>query len=366
MLRIIAIDKRYGQKPFPGFSFLVYFSRCLRLSLVLLLLGALPVAAEQGDIVAEVGSEAIKAGELEGDLALQLGKLHEQIYELKRKKLEELIADSLLRQEAENRGVTVQALLDAEVAAKVAPVTEREFESLYQQKKNMFRGPEKKIREQLESEILAQRTAARKETFIQQLRAERGVVVHLQPPSLVRVAIDGGDKAAFKGFPEAPVVIIEFADFQCPFCRKALSALEKVRAAYPKQVRLVYRHFPIDVLHPQARLAAQAAECAGAQGRFWEYHDRLFTNVDLFPAQLRELAKGLNLDVAAFEECLNGEWARGKVAQDVEAGNRAGVSGTPTFFINGRQLVGAQPFDAFRGIIEQELAGYRRESMNQK
>jgi protein-disulfide isomerase len=347
---------------FPVFS---YFSRCLRISAILLL-SALPAAAEQDPVAAEVGRETIATEALERDIASQLGKLNEQIYELKRKKLEELIAASLLKQEAERRGITVEALLDAEVTAKVPPVTDREIESLYQQKKNMLRGPEKKIREQLLSEVVTQRTAAQKQAFIGQLRSERGVLVHLRPPTLVRTALDGGDKAAFKGLAEAPVVIVEFSDFQCPFCRKALSALDKVRAAYPKDVKLVYRHFPIDIIHPQARLAAQAAECAGAQGRFWEYHDGLFNNVDLFLPQLQQLAKGLNLDKAAFEACLNGEWARDKVAEDVKAGTRAGVSGTPTFFINGRQLVGAQPFEAFRGIIEQELAGHRRESMNQR
>lgn len=325
--------------------------------------GPLARAAEQESLLAEIDGEGIRAQELEQALGLQLPQLYEQIYALKRKKLDELIVEKLLRQEAAKRGLSIHQLLDAEVTSKVGQVTEQEVESLFQQTKGKFRGPEKGIRERLRSELLTQRTTAQKEAFIRRLRAERRVVVHLQPPTPLRVAVDGRDGAAVKGVPEVRVVIVEFSDFQCPYCRKTLSELEKVRTAYPKEVQLLYRHFPIDRLHPQARLAAQAAECAGAEGRFWEYHDRLFDQVDLSPPKLRELAEGLQLDVSTFERCLSGEWARTRVAQDVEAGTRVGVSGTPTFFINGRRLVGAQSFEAFQAIIEQELAMPGRQSM---
>jgi protein-disulfide isomerase len=314
-------------------------------------------------MLAEIDGEVIRAEELEQALGLQLTQLYQQLYELKRKKLDELIVDKLLRQEAAKRSLSTQQLLDAEVTSKVSQVTEQEVEDLFQQHKGKLRGPEKGIRERLRSELLTQRTTAQKEAFIRQLKAERRVVVHLQPPTPIRVAVDGQDEAAVQGVPEAPVVIVEFSDFQCPYCRKTLSELEKVRTAYPKEVRLVYRHFPIDRLHPQAQLTAQAAECAGAAGRFWEYHDRLFNQLDLSPQRLKELAEELGLDLPTFEQCLNSEWVRTRVAQDVEAGTRVGVSGTPTFFINGRLLVGAQPFEAFKTIIEQELAIHGRQSM---
>jgi protein-disulfide isomerase len=340
----------------------------LTASLAALLFGhpARPLAAEQVDVLAEIAGVALTAQEVDQALGPQLGKLYQQIYEVKRRKLDELIAEKLLRQEAAKRGLSVQQLLDAEVNSKADQVTEQEVESLHQKNRTKLRGPEKKIRERIRSELVAERAATQREAFIRQLRAERRVVVYLQPPIPIRVSLDGGEKAAVKGLPEAPVVIIEFSDFQCPFCRKALTELDRVRAAYPKDVKLVYRHFPIDRLHPQAWLAAQAAECAGAEGRFWEYHDRLFAQSDLSLPKLKELAQGLKLDLPAFEQCLNGEWARTRVAQDVEAGKRAGVSGTPTFFINGRVLAGAQPFESLRAIIEQELATRAVQSMGRK
>jgi len=328
-----------------------------------LLLGTSVGAAGGGDVLAEVEGEAITAQAAEAALAAQLANLEEQIYKLKLEKLEEMIAETLLRQEAKKRGISIQELLGVEVASKVARLTEQEVDNFYQQRKAGLRGPEKEVRERIRSELNAQRAAAQKEAFVRQLRAERRVVVHLQRPAPIRVAVDGREGAALKGFPMAPVLIVEFSNFQCPYCRKALNELEKVRAAYPKEVKLVYRHFPIDRLHPLARLAAQAAECAGAEGHFWEYHDLLFSQADLSEQKLKELALGLKLGLQAFEQCLSGEWARARVAQDVEAGARAGVSGTPTFFINGRLVVGAQSFDVFKRIIEEELAMYRRQSL---
>jgi protein-disulfide isomerase len=316
---------------------------------------------EAGAALAEVEGEVIGVQAVEGALAAQLATLEEQIYELKRKKLEEMIAETLLRQEAQRRGISLEELLTTEVTVKAGLVTEQEVESFYQQNRTRLRGGEKAVLERIRSSLQAQRAAAQREAFLRQLRAERRVLVHLQPPRAIKVVVTEREGAAVKGPPVAPVVIVAFSDFQCSYSRKALSELEKVQTAYPGEVQLVYRHFPIDSLHPQARLAAQAAECAAAEGRFWDYHDRLFDQTDLSSMQqLKDLALGLRLDLPTFERCLSEEWARTRVTQDVEAGTRAGVSGTPTFFINGRLLVGAQPIEAFQTIIDQELAALRR------
>jgi protein-disulfide isomerase len=352
----------HGEESVP---FLLPFLRLLSFSPTLflgatILLGALAGAAEREDLLAEIDGEAIRTQDVEQALGLQLGKLYEQIYELKRKKLEELIVEKLFSQEAEKRGFSVQQLIEAEVTSKVGQVTEAEVDYFYEQNKGRFRGEQKAVRERIKSSLQSQRAAAEKEAFLRQLRAERRVVVHFKPSGPIKVLVPTREGAAVKGPPEAPVVIVEFSDFQCPYCRNALSNLEKVLTAYPKEVRLVYRHFPIERLHPQARLAAQAAECAGAKGRFWPYHDRLFDQADLSLQKLKELAQGMGLDLPSFEQCLNDEWARTRVTQDVEAGTRVGVSGTPTFFINGRLLVGAQPFEAFKTVIEEELAVLRR------
>lgn len=313
-------------------------------------------AAAGGRVLAEVDGEAITAEAVDRAVALPLAEFQGQLYELKRRKLEELISETLLRREAARRRVSVPELLDAEVTAKTGPVTDQEIETFYRENRARLSGDDKAVRERIRSFLQAQRLAAEREAFLQKLRSQSHVVVRLNRPPPVRVAVDPREGAAVKGPPGAPVAVVEFSDFQCPFCKKALAELERVLAAYPTQVRLIYRHLPLEGIHPQARGAAEAAECASTQGRFWEYHDRIFAEPeDLSPAKLRRLAEEVRLNLEDFEQCLTQGQTRAAVAQDTAVATRLGLTGTPTFFINGRPIQGAQPFQAFRAIIDEEL-----------
>jgi len=329
-------------------------------ALLLSLLTAITGSAQGPGIAAEVDRRAITTAEVDVALGSELAVLQQQIDALRRKKLDELIGEELLSREATRRGVTVPQLLEAEVAVKPGEVTEEEIERLYQRNKGRFRDAESVVRGRIRATLEAERTNGRKAALVRQLRQESRVVVWLEAPKPTRLTVEARGDAAVKGPASAPVTIVEFSDFQCPFCRKTLPELDRVLAAYPREVRLVYRHFPLDALHPRARLAAQAAECAGSAGRFWEYHDLLFSYEDFSPSALRKAAEVVGLDVPRFEQCLGDERTRSKVAVDVDAGTRAGVSGTPTFFINGQRVVGAQGFETFRSMIEQELAAVKR------
>lgn len=166
------------------------------------------------------------------------------------------------------------------------------------------------------------------------------------------------DDDPVKGDPDAQVTIIEFSDFECPFCKRfydnTLSQLEEEYIETGK-AKLVYRDFPLSI-HPDAQKAAEAAECAEDQGMFWEYHDMLFENQQaLDTASLKSYANTLGLDTAEFDSCLDSGKHAQEVKDDFNDGRAAGVSGTPTFFINGQKIVGAQPIDAFRQIIDAEL-----------
>jgi len=166
------------------------------------------------------------------------------------------------------------------------------------------------------------------------------------------------DPARLRGNPNAPVVIVEFSDFQCPFCRKVQPTLKKLLAKYDGRVSLAYRDFPLRGMHGQAELGAESARCAGDQGKFWEFHDVLFENPDkLNRNALLELARSLRLDEKQFASCLSSGKFRPEVEQDLQDGIRAGVMGTPGIFINGTLLSGAQPEAAFEHVIESELAG---------
>lgn len=331
----------------------------------LLMALALPVAAQtpaKSEPLAEVDGEVITAEEVERALGASLAKLQEQIYTLKRQTVETLIAERLLAKEAAKRGVSVSALLEAEVTGKAGLVTVEELEAFYQANRARLTGDEATVREQLRGHLQNQRLAARREDFLQALRSQATVLVHLKPPLVFRaqVAVDG---APSKGSAMAPVTIVKFEDFHCPFCKRVQPTLTQLLARYGEKVKLVHRDFPIDSLHPAARNAHEAARCANDQGKFWAYHEALYANAPkASPEQLRAYAQEVGLNLPAFDQCLSSGKHRAAVQKDVEEGTRAGVTGTPAFFINGRLLSGAQPLESFARVIEEELARLRRGS----
>lgn len=190
----------------------------------------------------------------------------------------------------------------------------------------------------------------------------QGGQIGQKPEGPERVAVSPDDDPAL-GRAEAPVVIVEFSDFQCPYCaRFAQQTFPQLKREYidTGKVRLVFRDFPLS-FHQNAALAAEAAQCAHEQGRFWEYHDRLFAGQGEWSGSANAgqvfagYAEGLGLDGARFRECLSSKRYAAEVQKDFNDGKGYGVTGTPTFFINGVKLVGAQPFSAFQQAIEAEL-----------
>jgi protein-disulfide isomerase len=166
------------------------------------------------------------------------------------------------------------------------------------------------------------------------------------------VALDG---APLRGPESAKVTIVEFADFQCPFCTRVNSTLTQIREQYPKDVKLVFKHLPLRI-HPQAAGAHAAAEAAHRQGKFWEMHDRIFSNQsDLAPETFTGYAQQVGLDVDAFKKDVGSDDVKKRLDADTREAQKLGVSGTPAFFINGKYLAGAQPFEAFKQRIDEEL-----------
>jgi len=326
------------------------------ISLLLLGFGITSMAEAASEPLAEVDDIAITSEEVEKPLASQLSKLEEQIYNLKRQRVEALINEKLLAREAAKRGISVPALLDAEVTSKVGLVTEQEVEKTYQQNKANLKGDESTVRNQIRASLQNNKLAAKREEFLSSLRSQAKVVVNLKPPPVLRVevAVDG---APFKGPAQAPVTIVEFSDFHCPFCRRVLPTLAQLESQYGEKIKLVFRDFPIDNLHPGATKAHEAARCANEQGKFWAYHDKLFAApAKSSPEIFKGFAKDVGLDVPRFENCFDSQKYQAAIKKDIEEGNRVGVMGTPAFFINGRLLSGAQPLDAFVRVIDDELA----------
>lgn len=230
-----------------------------------------------------------------------------------------------------------------------------------------------RLRELLINKILARRAAAERgsivdyvrahpsaagesgEAFVAALFADAHVQILLAPPEPPRIAVPT-DGAPVRGAADAPVTVVEFADFQCPQSRRLQPVLRRVLDDYPGRVRLVMRNLPRP-FHRNARLAAQAAACAGEQQAYWAYHDLLFQNQDALDAvALKEYARRLNLDVARFGACLDSGRSAASIDAEADQATRLGVHATPTFFVNGRYLTGAQNYGDFIVVIDAELA----------
>jgi protein-disulfide isomerase len=313
-----------------------------------------PSAVVKGEVLAEVDSVPITKDEIEKALAVQLSKLEEQIYTLKKQRLDAMIVERLIAKESAKRNVSEAALLDAEVTSKVGLVTEQEINAFYQAN-NLPKDDDQTRREQVRSRLQSQKIAAQREAFVKRLRSQAKVAVYLNPPPVQRIQMNV-DGAPFVGAADAPVTIVEFSDFHCPFCQRAEDTVAQILSRYGDRVRVMWRDYPVDNLHPQSRKAHEAARCASDQGKFWPYQKALFAGPPKQPDQLPVVAQGTGLDTARFKACLESGKHQAAVQKDVEEGKRLDVTGTPTFFINGRVLVGAQPLEAFVRVIDDELA----------
>jgi protein-disulfide isomerase len=331
---------------------------------LVLLAGACSTSAQQarqpssGDVIATVGGVSITLEQID-EKALQepagnFGslKLAQALYEARRATAEEMIGNVLLDQEARRRGIERAALVEQEITANAAPVTEADVAAWYGSNPQRVQGAAlDQVRAPIKSMLTEERLENARDVYVNTLKAKTAVRMMLEPP---RSAVRAGTSPA-KGPANAPVELIEFADFQCPFCLAASPTVKRVLDTYGDRIHFVYRNFPLQN-HPDARPAAEAAQCAHEQGQFWPYHDRLFAQPGkLSDADLKKTAADLGLDAPRFDACVDGHKYKPVVDADAQAGAEAGVSGTPAFFINGRLLSGAQPYDAFKRVIDEEL-----------
>jgi len=310
----------------------------------------------QTDVVATVGSAPITLAEVD-DKALEQQappgvKLSQALYEARRAALDEIVATKLFDAAARAQGVDRSALIEKEITSKVPNVTDADVATWYQANPSRVQGAAlDQVRQPIRSLLTQERMRAVRDQYLDTLKASTPVRVMLEPP---RQKIASTNSPS-KGSANAPIEMIEFSDFQCPFCLRANPTVQQVLNTYGDRIHFVYRHYPLPN-HPNARPAAEAASCAGEQGKFWPYHDRLFANPSkLSDADLKQHAAELGLDAPKFNTCVDSHKEKAQVDADLRAGEDAGVDGTPAFFINGRMISGAQPFDVFKKVIDEEL-----------
>ena len=298
--------------------------------------------------VATVAGTPIDLAEVDELIKPQLLEMRSREYQLRSQAVEVLIGRTLIEKEAKARGMTPEALEQAEVAAK-AVVTDAEVKTAYANNKARFASvAEATALEQIRASLLQQRQTERRTAYTRELRGRYDVRVLIEPVELAQAPV--------RGNPKATVTIVEFSDFQCPYCQRVRPTMTRLRELYSDRVRFAFRHYPLD-FHPQAQKAGEAAACAGEQGKFWEMHDRLWDNPGKLQVDdLKAHAATLGLAAPEFATCLDSGRFAAAVESDLRAGQEYGVSGTPAFFVNGRPLVGALPFEAFQQVIEDELA----------
>jgi protein-disulfide isomerase len=308
-------------------------------------------------VVATMGAEKITSRDLETHLRSQIDQLEERYkkdrFDLRKQGLEQMILEKLVKVEATKRGLTDEQLLKAEIDDKVPPPSDEQIKAVWDQNSSQL-PPGSKF-EAYKDRIVDQMTQRPKQeaarTFFEKLKKDGQVQIKLSEP---RVVVEA--KGPARGPANAKITMIEFSDFQCPYCGRAHDTVEEVMHAYAGKIRLIFRNYPLE-FHPFAAKAAEAALCADEQGKFWEYYDLLFANQQkLDVPQLKEHAGAVGLDAGKFTACLDSGKQAAVVKSDTAAGAKAGVNGTPAFFINGVFLSGAQPLDEFKRVIDQELA----------
>ena len=317
-------------------------------------------STRSGAVAATIEDEVISLEEVSQSLHGQLAQIERQRYSLLSQKLQQLIDERLLLREAKKLGITVEQVLKEEVSAKTPTVPESAVLDFI--RTNRARLPQIEdfeLRLKVWDFLRSQKINQQRQAYVQRLRENSKVAVYLEEPASARVQVNP-HRGFARGSKDAPVAIVEFSDFQCPYCKAVQPAVNEIIDRYPGKLKWVFRDFPIEGLHPTAPKAHEAARCAGEQGKFWQYHDLLFERSPSHsPEQLKQYARELKLDSPVFSQCLESGKYQAEVARDVEEGTRLGVSGTPTFVINGRFVEGEQSITTLQKLIESELGSNR-------
>jgi protein-disulfide isomerase len=301
-------------------------------------------------VVATINGTEIRESDLH--IQSQITALRQQEYELKRRAAEAAIGRRLVETAARAEGLTIEQYMAKEIDAKVTDPGDDELRALYTAQKDRFSAPFEQVRDQLKAEMREQRIRAARQVLADRLLKDAKIQFLIEPP---RFKVDLGD-APRRGPASAPVTIVEFSDYQCPFCKRAQATLAQIASRYGDRVAFVFKDYPLDDLHPQARSASEAARCAGDQGKFWAYHDLLFASSPAFAGDaLKTAAEKVGLNPEAFETCLQSKKNAAKVESDRQQGENLGVNGTPAFFVNGIGLSGALPLAEFVRVIDAEL-----------
>jgi len=289
----------------------------------------------------------------EADVALtgEEWQTKQRLFELRYRAVQRAITQALLTREAEKQELSVDELVQAQIGSKVGVPTNREVQDFYEAQKEKINRPLKDVRDQIVLTLQEAKASSHLSDYVASLRSASEVKVLVEP---VRFPVSLEDVRS-EGPEDAAVTVVEFADFQCPYCRRAQATLAALREEYKDRVRWVFKDLPLPDIHPEAVRAAMAARCADQQKKFWPFQAKLF-ELELFTDENYEkAAKEAGVNAKKLMDCLNEGSVEQDVAREATEARNFGIGATPLFLINGIQLTGAQPITEFRTVINQEL-----------
>lgn len=306
--------------------------------------------SRNSDVVVELGGQKFTMAEIEKKEAGRLLQARDQYYQAQKTAINRFIEDQLLEQKAKAEHLTVDELVKRDIASHIAEPTEDQLKFLYDVASTDE--PYDKIRPKLVDQLYQQRLSKARAEYIKNLRTQTEIAINLLPPG-AETQVEG---APIIGSKSAPVMLVEYADYECPYCRQVHPTLKKLEQDFDGKLSVVFKDCPLP-MHSHAKKAAEAAICARNQGKFWEYHDVLFEGAgNLEVPELKENARTLGLNATEFDQCLDSGAEAAKVQHGYEEAQQLGLSGTPSFFINGHFYSGAMKYEQLRAAVEQELA----------
>jgi protein-disulfide isomerase len=318
-----------------------------------------PATGDPSQVVATVGGKTFTLADVEArwqqDDPAERARVTQLLYQHRRQSIDQLIGDFLVEEAAKKAGVSKEAYLQEQLTKRRGPITDADIQKVYDDNRDRVGASTvADLKGSITEFITRNRDAQNVAALVEELKAAGPPVsVALDPPR-TEVAVEDHDP--FRGPADAPITIIEFSEYQCPFCARVTPTLKQIEEKYAGKVRIVFKDFPLPN-HAQAPKAAEAAHCAGEQGKYWLLHDRLFDNQQqLQIPQLKAHAGAVGLDQAKFDQCLDSGKHAANVQADIDLGASMGVQSTPTIYINGRVVTGAQPIGVFTSVIDDELA----------
>jgi protein-disulfide isomerase len=303
-------------------------------------------------VLIEIDGVKITLGEFEHKQPNALFQARNTFFEAERKAADAFVDEYLLDQQAQKEHLTVAQLLERHVNGTLPKDPSDDALRVYYEGLSV-KQPFEDVRTQILDHLHQIRMDKAKTAYVKSLRDAVKVALMLAPPRAPLVSLKD---TPLRGSINAPVLIVEFADFECPYCQQIKPVLDKVTAEYPGKVAFAYKDSPLP-MHPHAQKAAEAAHCAGTQGKYWEYHDAIFANKQLEMPQLKETARALKLDGDAFDKCLDSGATADLVKDQLKEADTYKIQGTPSFLINGRFFEGVLTEEQLHATIEEELKG---------